>query len=197
MNRNALFALAGAVVIALGIYGLMAPESKGPQVHVVRVEPAVTAEGSLAAYVKRTPAIAVPALAFVDAAGAQKDLSIFKGKVTLLNLWATWCAPCRKEMPELAKLQRALGGPDFQVVELSEDLKGYPASAKFLKEVGADNLALYADDKATALDALRAPGLPVTLLLNRDGKEVGRLLGPAPWASAEAKAIIKAVVDSP
>ena len=195
MNRNALFALLGAVVIALGIYWLMAPESKGPQVHVVGAQPAVTAEGSLAAYVKRTPAIEVPPLAFVDAAGVTKDVSAFKGKVTLLNLWATWCAPCRKEMPELAKLQRELGGADFQVVELSEDLKGYAPSAKFLKEVGADNLALYADDKAAALDALRAPGLPVTLLLNRDGKEVGRLIGPAPWASAEAKAIIKAVVD--
>ena len=96
--------------------------------------------------------------------------------------------------PELAKLQKDLGGADFQVVELSQDLKGYEASAKFLKEVGADNLTLYSDDKGLALDALKGPGLPITLLLNRDGKEVGRLIGPAPWAGDEAKAIIDNVI---
>ncbi len=150
----------------------------------------------MAAYIKHAAPKDLPPLNFVDEAGAAKDNGVFKGKVTLLNLWATWCAPCRKEMPELSKLQKELGGADFQVVELSEDLKGYAASAKFLKDVGADNLTLYADDKASAIDALAAPGLPVTLVLNRDGKEVGRLLGPAPWDGEEAKAIIKAVIDA-
>ena len=190
MNKNTLFALATAALLTLGIYWFTGPESK------VKIAPLAAVEGSMANFVKHSAPQDVPILSFVDGAGAAHDNSVFKGKVTLLNLWATWCAPCRKEMPELAKLQRELGGADFQVVELSEDLKGYEASAAFLKQVGAENLTLFADDKAKALDALLAPGLPVTLLLNRDGKEVGRLLGPAPWSSDEAKAIIKAVIDA-
>ncbi len=189
MNKTTLTAIIAAAAIGLGIYWFTGTESK------VKIGPIAAAEGSMAAYIKQATPKILPALTFVDEAGAAKDNAVFNGKVTLLNLWATWCAPCRKEMPELAKLQKDLGGADFQVVELSEDLKGYPASAKFLKDVGADNLTLYADDKANALDVLAAPGLPVTLLLNRDGKEVGRLLGPAPWGGDEAKAIIKAVID--
>lgn len=189
MNKTSLTAIIAAAAIGLGIYWFTGPESK------VKIGPVATAEGSMAAYIKQATPKDVPPLTFVDEAGTTKDNAVFKGKVTLLNLWATWCAPCRKEMPELSKLQKELGGADFQVVELSQDLKGYEASAAFLKQVGAENLTLYADDKAKALDALAAPGLPVTLLLNRDGKEVGRLLGPAPWSGDEAKAIIKAVID--
>ena len=190
MNRNALFALLGAAVIAFGIYLFNGPQGK------VKIAPVPEAEVSMATFVKHAAPKDIAPLTFVDASGAEKDLSVLKGKVTLLNLWATWCAPCRKEMPELSKLQKELGGADFQVVELSEDLKGYEPSAKYLKEVGADNLTLYADDKAKALDALAAPGLPVTLLLNREAQEIGRLIGPAPWAGDEAKAIIKAAVDA-
>ena len=190
MNKTTLNAIIAAAAIGLGIYWFTGPESK------VKIAPVAAVEGSMANYVKQATPKDVPALMFVDGAGAAKDNAVFKGKVTLLNLWATWCAPCRKEMPELAKLQHDLGGADFQVVELSQDLKGYDASASFLKQVGAENLTLYADDKANAIDALAAPGLPVTLLLNRDGKEVGRLIGPAPWSSDEAKVIIKAVIDA-
>ena len=190
MNKTTITAIIAAAAIGLGIYGFTGPESK------VKIGPVAAVEGSMARFVKHASPKDVPPLTLVDGAGAAHDNGVFKGKVTLLNLWATWCAPCRKEMPELGKLQRELGGADFQVVELSEDLKGYEASAAFLKQVGAENLTLYADDKAKALDALVAPGLPVTLLLNRDGKEVGRLLGPAPWSSDEAKAIIKAVIDA-
>jgi thiol-disulfide isomerase/thioredoxin len=193
MNKNALFALLGAAVIAFGIYWFNTPESK---VHVAPAPVAEMEPGSMTAFLKHATPLDVPPFTFVDASGAEKDLGAFKGKVTLFNLWATWCAPCRKEMPELAKLQKELGGADFQVVELSEDLKGYGASADFLKSVGADNLTLYADDKARALDAIRGPGLPITLLLNRDGKEIGRLLGPAPWDGDEAKAIIRAAMDA-
>jgi len=192
MNKNSLLALLGAAIIAFGIYWFNTPESK------VHVAPAVVVAEttSMTAFLKHATPLDVPAFTFADASGAEKDLSALKGKVTLLNLWATWCAPCRKEMPELSKLQKELGGADFQVVELSEDLKGYGASAEFLKSVGADNLTLYADEKAKALDAIRGPGLPITLLLSRDGKEIGRLIGPAPWAGDEAKAIIKAAIDA-
>ena len=94
-------------------------------------------------------------------------------------------------MPELAQLQKELGSPDFEVVALSEDLKGTEASAAFLKDAKAENLALYVDPKALALEAVQSVGLPTTLLIDRNGKEIGRLLGPAQWDSVEAKALIK------
>ncbi len=187
MNSKSTLALLAAVFLAGGIYWLNASQSK--------VESAANA-GSMAAYIKHAAPQEVAAFTFLDKAGAEKDLSALKGKIILLNLWATWCGPCRKEMPALSRLQKAMGSADFQVVELSEDLKGYDASAAFLKEVGADNLTLYADPKTAALTAVAAPGLPVTLLLNREGRELGRLLGPAPWDGEEAKAIIKAAVDA-
>ena len=187
MNRLIPITAIAALAVVAGIYGLQAPQGK--------VESAKN-EGSMAAYLKRPAPQPLAAFTFVDATGAVKDVSAFKGKVTLLNLWATWCGPCRKEMPTLSRLQKDLGSADFQVVELSEDLKGYPASAAFLKEVGADNLTLYADDKSAALTAVNGPGLPVTLLLNKDGMEIGRLLGPAPWDGAEAKAILQAAINA-
>jgi thiol-disulfide isomerase/thioredoxin len=149
---------------------------------------------SMAAFIKHPSPKDIAAFSFADGTGASKDLSNWKGRVVLLNLWATWCAPCRKEMPELSKLQKLLGSSDFEVVALSQDLKGAEASAAFLKEQGTDNLALYVDPKATALAALASAGLPTTVLIDRNGKEVGRLLGPADWSSEEAQALVKAVI---
>jgi thiol-disulfide isomerase/thioredoxin len=134
----------------------------------------------------------VVATAPVD--GETLDLSRWKGRVVLLNLWATWCAPCRKEMPDLSKLQAELGGADFEVVALSVDRKGFEASQAFLKEVGVTNLAGYIEPDAKSLAALQALGLPATILIDRKGKEAARLLGPADWASAEAKAVVKALL---
>jgi thiol-disulfide isomerase/thioredoxin len=87
----------------------------------------------------------MPDVTFQDGAGATLALSAWKGRVALINLWATWCGPCRKEMPALAALQKDLGSKDFEVVAVSLDMKGIPASSAFLKETGADALALYAD----------------------------------------------------
>jgi thiol-disulfide isomerase/thioredoxin len=151
---------------------------------------------AMAAFIKHPTPKDIAAFSFADGAGAAKDLSNWKGRVVLLNLWATWCGPCRKEMPELNKLQKLIGSADFEVVALSEDLKGVEASAAFLKESGADNLALYIDQKATALAAIQSVGLPTTLLIDRNGKEVGRLLGPADWTSPEAQGLVKAVIDA-
>ncbi len=149
------------------------------------------ATGPLAALLVQDPRKDIPAFTFKDAAGTDKTLADFKGRVVLLNLWATWCAPCRKEMPDLARLQKEIGGPGFEVVALSLDRKGAEASSAFLKETGADNLALYTDVESKALSAVNALGLPATLLIDKDGKEAARLLGPAAWASEESKAIIR------
>jgi thiol-disulfide isomerase/thioredoxin len=128
---------------------------------------------------------AVPELRFVDAAGRSLTLADFRGKVVLLNIWATWCAPCREEMPALDRLQAKLGGAHFQVVALSVDQQGVPIARKFYSEVGIKALPLYIDPSAKAAFTLDAAGLPATLLLDRAGREIGRHLGPVKWDDPE------------
>jgi thiol-disulfide isomerase/thioredoxin len=152
------------------------------------------AVGPMAAFLVKAARPRVPDLSFKNAQGADTRLSQWQGRVVLLNLWATWCAPCRKEMPTLNEVQKKLGSKDFEVVALSVDRKGPEASTAFLKETGAGSLGLYVDDTTKSLDDLQAFGLPVTLLIDRKGHEIGRLLGPAEWNSAEAAALIKAAL---
>lgn len=150
--------------------------------------------GQMAAYVKKKDPVALPDIAFNDEAGKTLKLSDFKGKTILLNLWATWCAPCREEMPSLDRLQKALGSDTFEVVALSLDRKGAEASKKFLEEVKAANLKLYVDSTAKQGTALNLVGMPTTLLIDREGRELGRLTGPAEWDSEEAKKLIEAAL---
>ena len=105
------------------------------------------AVGPMAAFLVKADRPAVPDLAFKDSSGSEVKLSKWQGRVVLLNLWATWCAPCRKEMPTLNDVQKQLGSKDFEVVALSVDRKGLEASAAFLKETGADSLGLYVDER--------------------------------------------------
>ena len=152
------------------------------------------ATGSLAGFIIHPQRKDIAAFSFANDKGQTLDLSKWKGRVVLLNLWATWCAPCRKEMPDLSKLQTALGGPDFEVVALSLDRKGLAASQAFLKETGVSNLAAYVQPDGKPLAALEALGLPATILIDRNGKEAGRILGSVDWASPEAQAMVKALL---
>ena len=152
------------------------------------------ATGALAAFLVRPEPQPLKDLSFQDGSGKPVKLSDWKGRVVLVNLWATWCAPCRKEMPDLAELQKELGSDQFEVVAISVDRKGAEASAAFLKETGADNLKLYVEPTTAIVSDLQAAGLPATLLIDREGREIGRLLGPADWASPEAIALIKAAL---
>jgi len=153
-------------------------------------------KGAMINFVYARSAKQVPELQFKHGSGRAVSISQWRGKVVLLNLWATWCAPCRKEMPDLNALQVELGGPDFEVVAVSIDRQGVPASKKFLDQVGVKSLALYVDETGKISRDLRATGLPVTLLIGKDGTIIGRLLGPAHWASPEAKALIKQAISS-
>jgi thiol-disulfide isomerase/thioredoxin len=155
------------------------------------------ATGTLAAFLVRPERIALPDAAFQDGDGKPLKLSDWKGRVVLVNLWATWCAPCRKEMPDLATLQKELGSDQFEVVAISVDRKGAEASAAFLKETGAANLKLYVEPSTRIVTDFQSPGLPATILIDRQGREIGRLLGPAHWASPEAIALIKAALAEP
>jgi thiol-disulfide isomerase/thioredoxin len=151
--------------------------------------------GDMAAFVFRKEPEALPEVKFQDAQGTERTLADWRGRVVLLNLWATWCVPCRKEMPALDRLQKELGGETFEVVAVSVDRKGLEASKKFLVDTGVTNLALYADPSARMTSDLRAIGLPATLLLDREGREVGRLLGPAEWDSEDAKRLIRSALE--
>ncbi len=136
----------------------------------------------------------IAAIRFEDADGQSRSLTDFRGKVVLLNIWATWCVPCRKEMPTLDRLQAKLGGAGFEVVALSIDRR-MDAVRKFFAEVGIQKLAIYLDSSAKATRELGAVGLPTTLLLDREGREVGRLIGPAEWDSLAMVEFIGCVIS--
>ena len=152
------------------------------------------ATGALAAFLIHPEPKPLPDLQFQDGAGKPLKLSDWKGRVVLLNLWATWCAPCRKEMPDLSKLEKELGSDQFEVVAVSVDRKGAEASAAFLKETGVDNLKLYVEPSTKIVNDVQSAGLPASILVDRQGREVGRILGPAEWGGPEAQALIKAAL---
>jgi thiol-disulfide isomerase/thioredoxin len=136
-----------------------------------------------------------PELTFEDAAGNALTLEDFRGQVVVLNLWATWCAPCRHEMPSLDRLQAAQGGPDLQVVPLSVDRGGREQIEAFYEEVGIRHLDIYRDPQNAVGRALGALGLPTTVVFDQAGREVGRLLGPAEWDGAEALALLRSLIE--
>lgn len=133
-------------------------------------------------------------LPFADGKGNAVKLSDFKGRLILVNFWATWCAPCRHEMPSLDALQASLGAADFEVVAISLDRGGLPAASKFLGEVKAQNLGVYVDSKNRIGREMGAFGLPLTVLIGRQGQEIGRMAGPAQWDSPDAQALIRAAI---
>ncbi|MCH2096022.1 MAG: TlpA family protein disulfide reductase [Rhodobacteraceae bacterium] len=137
----------------------------------------------------------VSAATFTDFAGsASLQLSDYRGKYVLLNFWATWCAPCRKEMPMLSELQADLGGDNFEVVTIATGRNPAPAMKKFFDEIGVENLPLHRDPKQALARDMAVFGLPITVILNPDGEEVARLRGDADWSSDAAKAILRALI---
>jgi thiol-disulfide isomerase/thioredoxin len=151
-------------------------------------------QGHMASFVFRKSPEELPEIKFQDASGKERTLADWRGKLVLLNLWATWCVPCRKEMPGLERLQRELGSDQFEVLAVSVDRTGVNGARKFLDDAKIAGLALYADGTARMAATLRAAGLPATLLVGRDGREIGRLLGPAEWDSEDAKRLIRAAL---
>jgi thiol-disulfide isomerase/thioredoxin len=120
----------------------------------------------------------LPGIAVADGEGKFGSLADFRGKFVLLNIWATWCVPCRKEMPTLDRLEAKLGGPHFEVVAFSIDRGGAEAVRKFYADIGVRNLAVNLDAKGEAPFKLGAVGVPTTLLIDREGREIGRLKEP-------------------
>jgi len=136
----------------------------------------------------------LPEIPFVDEAGASHRLADYRGKVVLLNLWATWCAPCRKEMPDIDALQAELGGEDFTVLTVASSNRDTQVKVgAFFEKAGISHLPRLIDDTERLPRALGLPGLPASILIDRKGKIVAQLLGPANWTSPEAKAVIAAL----
>lgn len=150
--------------------------------------------GKVAAFVYKSAPEAVPTFPFFDSAQQTKTIETFKGKVILLNLWATWCGPCREEMPSLDRLQKELGSDKFEVVAVSVDKNGFDKAREFMKDAGVASLNFYADPSSRAAHHVKAVGMPATLLVDEQGREIGRLLGPAEWDSSDAKRLIEAAL---
>jgi thiol-disulfide isomerase/thioredoxin len=131
---------------------------------------------------------------FTDPAGVERTLDDFSGKLTLVNFWATWCAPCRKEMPMLSELQTEFGGDTFEVVTIATGRNPQPAIDRFFDEIGVDNLPKYLDPKSSLARDMGVLGLPITLILDPEGREIARMRGDAEWNSDSAKAIISALL---
>ncbi|MFC5486801.1 TlpA disulfide reductase family protein [Microvirga aerilata] len=137
----------------------------------------------------------LPGISFSDETGGPLTLASLRGKVVVLNVWATWCFPCREEMPTLDRLQAQFDPRDVAVIALSIDQKGLNPVRKFFNEIGVKHLSPYHDASARALRQLGLIGLPGTLVIDRAGREIGRVLGGAEWDSRDIVAFLKAQVQ--
>lgn len=136
-------------------------------------------------------------LRFSDAQGKMTNIAAFRGRIVLLNIWATWCAPCREELPTLDALQAQLGGPQFAVVALSIDAQGLAVAQPFLARIGVTRLQPYADTTGEAAARYSATGVPLVLVLDRQGREIGRRLGRATWDNPATVELMRALIARP
>ncbi|MDC0739070.1 TlpA disulfide reductase family protein [Cognatishimia sp. SS12] len=156
-------------------------------------------EGDMKKLVFHPEPVPISAQTFVHEDGSEATLQDYAGKYVLLNFWATWCAPCRHEMPMLSALQTELGGETFEVVTLATGRNMPPAIKKFLAEINVDNLPRHQDPKQKVAREMAVFGLPTTVILSPEGQEIARLRGDADWASDSAKAVLRALIgkDAP
>jgi thiol-disulfide isomerase/thioredoxin len=185
-------AAAGALLLlALGLeYRLHAPSGEGA---VFQLSQSSGAGGALRLSVFDQPRV-LPEIGFTDGKGHALKLTDFRGKAVLLNIWATWCAPCREEMPALDRLQAKLGGENFVVLPLSIDRGGVAAVEHFYRELGIEKLGIYVDASGQTSRTLGLQGVPTTLLIDREGREVARKMGPAEWDGAQMVALVEKTI---
>jgi len=199
--------VAGVLAGLAGVYGIATlTGNAGDDAANAACRPAVAlaqklaplARGEVAAVNVAKNPLKLPNLAFQDASGKPLTLEHWRGRTVLLNLWATWCVPCRKEMPALDALENRLGGPGFEVVAVNIDTRDPEKPKTWLNEVGIKKLGYYADPEAKTFQDLksigRAFGMPTTLLVDPNGCELGTIAGPAEWAGEDAVKLIQAAL---
>jgi thiol-disulfide isomerase/thioredoxin len=196
--------LIGAVIGYGGVYGLGGLRRNTGGDPACRPAVALSeklaplAHGEVAALTMATTPLKLPDLAFDDADGKPRKLSDWRGRTVLVNLWATWCVPCRREMPALDALQTRLGGPDFEVVAVNIDTRDPEKPKNFLKEANLTRLGYFTDQKAKVFQDLksigRALGMPTSVLVDGQGCEIATIAGPAEWASDDAIKLISAAL---
>lgn len=155
------------------------------------VVPTVQAQTMADAFVIFEERESIPDHEFTREDGSFASLADFRGKTILLNIWATWCGPCRREMPTLDRLRALLGGDDFDVVALSIDRGGVEAVRPFFREIGIERLEIYIDSAGKTARALKVAGLPTTFLIDRRGKKAGMLVGPAEWDAPDTISFLR------
>ena len=178
--------------------GAQAQETLCPESTAASRRIAPLVKGEVAAMMLPKLVAPMPEVSFLGPDGSVRKLSDFRGRTILLNLWATWCIPCREEMPALDRLQAASGTADFEVVALNIDTTRLEKRQSFLETAGVKALAFYADPKADAFQQLksanRVEGLPTSWLIGKDGCEIGTLAAKADWGSADAAALVAAAL---
>ena len=206
VGRLRLVSAAVTVVILAGLAGVYGIEHRRGNPAAEACRPAVeTAQriaplvhGEVAALTVAHAPFQVPDLSFKDAEGHDRSLKDWRGRTVLLNLWATWCVPCRREMPALDALEGKLGGAGFEVVAVNIDTRDPHKPLAFLKDVGIKKLAYYSDQSAHVYEDLKtagkAFGMPTTMLIDRAGCEIGTMAGPAEWASDDGVKLVSAAI---
>lgn len=170
--------------------GAFAPSASASVARIAKLDPLV--KGEVAAVALAEAPQPRGETAFVDGDGKPVKIADWAGRTVLVNLWATWCPPCRFEMPGLDELQAKLGGESFEVVAINVDRGGPDKGKGFYKEIELENLAYYYDAEGSLMRSLKVFGLPTTILIDKDGNEIGRMAGPAEWASDDAVALMEA-----
>ncbi len=187
--------LAGIMFVFLVCFAGPFPPMSGVTWAATNETPEKYNRGTMRFFVQRNEPKPFPNVRFFDSEKRVRQISEWKGRVVLVNLWATWCVPCREEMPALDRLQGILGSEDFEVVAISIDKKGMEASGAFHKEIGVKNLKLYGDPSEKVYRELRAIGLPMTYLVNRSQEETAWYPGALEWDSEDALRLLRAAID--
>ena len=180
--KFALFIAAFVLAVTLGIGAVSADDPP-------------TFRGAMVPYTPTQASLPAPLIPILDAKGNTLNFSDFHGKVVLLNLWATWCAPCLYEMPSLDRLQAEMGSDKFMVLALSIDREGLEVVTPFFKQLGLKSLAVFLDLKGKATKSFRLRGLPTSYIIDHRGMIAGELMGPAEWDTDEAKALMRYYIE--
>jgi thiol-disulfide isomerase/thioredoxin len=198
-------AVVGALIGIAAVYVTRSGDGNGTADAACAGAPALAAKldplatGEVAAFRPAERGVSLSELAFAGPEGEALTVASFSGQTVILNLWATWCAPCRKEMPALDRLEAAMGGDKFRVVAVNVDTGDRERAERFLKEVGVAALSFYGDPSLKVFNEMKrrglALGLPTSVLIDGKGCQLGVLAGPAEWDSEDARRLVTAAID--